>query len=225
MSLLDFLRGKRATGEKSVTTVYERGGMKATLTVTASRGPSCSPDGPEPDFPMPKNTLRDLKAYSERVAHPCGFDFSAARRRNGRPGEWWLDGANYEKACEALMSLLPFEEQARSELPGFPRAIERMIDHSVPCARGADGNLVPYVARDTTKKRGTVIAAHFSVKLTENGPTTSATVYFGDDGRVTEARVSHYDRWNTGDWSFRVDTPKRTGVLTYKGCSYTDPKE
>lgn len=224
MSLLDFLRGKRATGEKSVTTVYERGGMKATLTVTASRGPSCSPDGPEPDFPMPKNTLRDLKAYSERVAHPCGFDFSAVRRHKGQSGEWWLDGANFERACEALVSLLPFEEQARSEVPGFPNIIERLIDHSVPYSPGADGNLVPYISRGTTKKRGTVISAHFMVSLTEFGMTDSATVYFDDDGKVTEARVSRYDRGDTGSWHFRVDTPKRTSVLTYKGCVHEGPR-
>lgn len=219
MGLLDFLFGtKSSTAKKKV------GDHTITSTVTVRKAHVVKNDAPDRDIPRIKDTLRELKVYSERVAHPCGFDFSAVRRHKGQSGEWWLDGANFERACEALVSLLPFEEQARAEVPGFPNVIERLIDHSVPYSPGADGNLVPYISRGTTKKRGTVISAHFMVSLTEFGMTDSATVYFADDGKVTEARVSRHDGGNAGSWHFRVDTPKRTGVLTYKGCVHEESR-
>lgn len=222
MGLLDFFRSNKDVKKRVTKTTV--GDYTITTTVTMQRGPSTYSDEPDQDYPIPKDTLRDLKVYSERVAHPCGFDFSAVRRHKGHSGVWWLEGTNYEKACESLMSLLPYEEQARAERPGFPHVIERLIDNSVPCSRGADGNLVPFIVRETTKKRGTVISAHFMVSLTEGGMTDSATVYFDDDGNVTEAHVGRYDRGDTGSWHFRVDTPKRTGVLTYKGCVHEGPR-
>lgn len=221
MGLLDFFRNK---GTKKKTTKTVIGDYKVTTTVTVQRGPSEYVDEPDQDYPIPKDTLRELKVYSERVANPCGFDFSAVRRHKGFPGEWWLEGANYEKACGALASLTAFEEMARAEHPGFPRIIDRLLEQSTPYSKGADGNLVPYIERDTTKKRGTVIAAHFQIVLTDDGPSSSAVVYFGDEGDVIEARVSHYDRDRTGNWSFRVDTPKHTGELSYKGSTYEEPK-
>ena len=221
MGLLDLFRNK-GTKKKTAKTVV--GDYKVTTTVTVQRGPSGYVDEPDRDYPIPKDTLRELKVYSERVAHPCGFDFSAVRRYKGRSGEWWLEGSNYSKACDALKSLLPYEDRARTECPGFPHIIDRLLEESLPYSKGADGNLVPYISRETTKKRGTVISAHFMVSLTEFGKTDSATVYFDDDGKVTEAHVSRYDGGNTGSWHLRVDTPKRTGVLTYKGCVHEEPR-
>ena len=220
MGLLDFFRNK---GTKKKTTKTVVGDYKVTTTVTVQRGPSEYVDKPDQDYPIPKDTLRELKVYSESVAHPCGFDFSAVRRYKGRSGEWWLEGSNYSKACDALQSLLPYEDRARTERPGFPRIIDRLLEESVSYSKGADGNLVPYIARETTKRRGTVIAAHFHVVLAEDGPSSSAVVYFDDKGDVLEARVSHYDRSGTRNWSFLVDTPKRTGRLTYKGSTFVEP--
>ena len=222
MGLLDFLRGNKNV--KTKTSKKTVGDYTITTTVTMRRGPDVYEDGPGPDYPMPKDTLRELKVYSESVAHPCGFDFSAVRRHKGNSGEWWLEGANYEKARGALASLLPYEERARSEHPGFPHVVERLLDSSVPYSRGADGNLVPYLSRNTTKKLGTVMVAHFRVTFTEQDAMSSAAIYFNDDGDVMEASVYHYDRWRTGDWSFTAWTPKRTGELTYKGSSFIEPK-
>lgn len=225
MGLLDFLKGK-ASGTKTVASSTEHrdfGDYAVTLTAKLKHGPSTYVERDDSDFPIPRDTLRELKVYNERVAHPCGFDFSAVRRYKGRSGEWWLEGSNYSKACDALLSLLPYEDQSRTEHSDFPRIIDRLLEESVPYSKGADGNLVPFIARDTTKKRGTVIAAHFHVVLAEDGPSSSAVVYFDDKGDVLEARVSHYDRSSTGNWSFLVDTSKRTGKLTYKGSTFGEP--
>lgn len=222
MGLLDFFRkNKNVTTKTSKKTV---GDYTITTTVTMRRGPDVYVDGPGPDYPIPKDTLRDLKVYNEDVKHPCGFDFSAVRRHKRSASAWWLEDGNYDRAINALLSLKPYEDMARAERPGFPHAIDIIADMSAPYSVGADGNLVPVIYMETTKKRGTSAVVRFSIMPTENGPATTSSIYFFDDGSIREASVSHYDKYGTGSWSFSVDTPKRTGVLTYKGSSFIEPK-
>ena len=220
MGLLDILLGRREATSHTATKVLADG-TRLTSTVRFSISESRD-EAPESDYPTPPDTLRALKAYSENVSNPCGFDFSAIRRCHGQLGVWWLDGENFRRACDALRSLERFQHEARDIVPDFPDAIAYILGLSVPYAHLADGNRVPTISVDTTKKRGTCVSAHFGLMPSEQSDAAYATIWFRQDGKVSEASVSYFS--GRDKWRMVMDTPKRTGALELKSAT-KDTKE
>ena len=212
MGLFDFLRKDMPIRERKSVKTFDLGNGH-TFTSTASARLEVVPDDDAADYPEPPDTLRDLKTYAENVAHPCGFDFSSVRRHKSTRGEWWLEGDNYRKAMEALRSLRKFEDDARSRGIGFPRAVDYIAKKSMQYNVGNDGNRVPIIEVESTKKRGTCIRAVFHICLSSGTPLSSASIFFDDDGSVKEASVMYFEKRGSDRWGLSVEIDKSSGLL------------
>ena len=227
MGFFDFLFKKKSDGERVIResrseTKKVINGIPMTFTATTRLSVVDSDEygdtfESDDDYEIPKDTLRELKTYSERVDVPCGFDFSDVRRWHGQRGAWWAEGDNYDKIFRTMDAIRNYQDEARETVPDFPDVIGTLMKWITPYSKGADGNHVPYIFPNITKKRGSCIDAVMNARRFESGPSYRMSILFGSDGEVVESVAEYRDK--KAKWSMRVAYDKRAKKLMLKSAS------
>ena len=218
MGLLDFIFGKKKKPDRELTSTENFGDYNITTSVKVTT--EWVDDDSE--YIEPPDTLRELKAYSENVPVPCGFDFSAVRRHKGSTWEWWLDGSNFDRAIGYLHEIEKFEDEARGKGIEFPHACSFIAKESRPYAKGADGNIVPTITKSNTKSDGPCVDIRFRICKSNKTPLAISNMRINENGNIKNGSVTFFEEQGAPGWRLHVSYRKKLGKTILTSVSFDD---